>query len=228
LTIRTLLLFAVILSFNACGIFRVHHKEELIDFRTNRIPDHSLKLNGYYYAELEREPNVLDSVQAEKIKYLSVFFIYKDGFVVNIRGIDGLTKYYCAENKTFENTYQSAHEAIELMLEAQHAEDRKIKRSCSFEPNDIGNKGLVQIDENNIKIQSYSIERQKPGQDSFNSAYLYEMNGVIKSDSSFVIESETAYRTNEESSENTVFRFRQTAQKPNVENYFLNNTNRFK
>ncbi|WP_156025581.1 hypothetical protein [Tenacibaculum sp. 47A_GOM-205m] len=225
---RIFLIIIMVLTFNSCGIFKTHHKDKLIDFENNKIPQKTLKLNGYYFAELEREAQSFDKIQGDKIKCLSAFFIYEDGFVVNIRGIDGITNYTCAQGKTFENSYESAHKAIELMLESQNSEEKRTKRICEFKPNDIGNKGLAKINSDRIKIQFYSIEMQKPGKDSFNSAYLYEMNGVIKSDLSFVIENETEYRTNKTTTENTIFRFRQTEQKPNIENYFKKNINRFK
>ncbi len=214
--------------FNSCGIFKTHHKDKLIDFENNQISKNALKLNGYYFAELEREARSSDNTEETKIKCLSTFFIYEDGFIVNILGIDGLTNYYCAENETYENTYERAHKVIELMLESQNSEEKRTKRICGFEPNDIGNKGLAKVNNDSIRIQFYSIEMQKPGKDSFNSAYLYEINGVIKSDSSFVIKSETEFRTNKATTENTLFRFRQTKQKPNIENYFKKNKNRFK
>jgi len=223
---RILILIIVSLFLNSCGIFKTHDKDELIDFENNQIPDKTLKLNGYYFTELEREPQSFDNIQGIKIKYLSVFFIYEDGFVVNIRGIDGITKYYCAENKTLENTYESAHKAIELMLKSQFSEEKRTKRICGFESNDIGNKGLVKIDNDKIKIQFYSIEKQRAGSTS-NSAYLYEINGVIKTDTSFAIKSETEFRTNTTTTENSLFKFRPTEQKPNIENYFKKNRNRF-
>ena len=225
---RIFSLIIIVLISNSCVIFKTHHKDKLIDFENNHIPKNTLKLNGYYFVELEREANSSDNTQETKIKYLSTFFIYKDGFIVNIRGIDGLTNYYCAENETYENTYERAHKVIELMLESQNSEDKRTKRICGFEPNDIGNKGLAKVNNDSIRIQFYNIEMQKPGKDSFNSAYLYEINGVIKSDSSFVINSETEFRTNKRTTENTLFRFRQTKQKPNIENYFKKNNNRFK
>jgi len=221
-------LLFIILTANSCGIFKTHHKNKLIDFENNEIPKNSLKLNGYYFAELERDAiKGYDKVEKTKIKYLSVFFIYEDGYSMNIRGIDGLTTYSCAEKESYENTYESAHKSIELMLESQNSEIKRTKRMCGFKPNEIGNKGLVKVNNENIKIQFYNTERQRTGSD-FNSAYLYEINGIIKSDSSFVIKSETEFRTNKTTTENTVFRFRQTDQKPNIENYFRKNKNRFK
>lgn len=221
------ILLIVSFIFTSCGIFKTHHKDKLIDFNNNQIPEKTLKLNGYYYAELEREPYSFDKIQGTKIKHLSVFFIYEDGFVVKISGIDGLTNYYCAQNKTYENTYESAHKVIELMLQSQNSEEKRMKRNCGFKPNDIGNKGLAKINNDNIKIQFYNIEMQKPGKDSFNSAYLYELNGIINSDMSFLIENETEYRTNKTTTENTLFQFRQTELKPKIENYFKKNINQF-
>ena len=225
---RIFILIIASLIFNSCGIFKTYHKDELIDFKNNKIPEKTLKLNGYYFAELEREPQSFDKIQGTKIKYLSAFFIYENGFVVNINGVDGLTNFYCAQNKTYENTYESAHKAIELMLESQYSEEKRTKRICGFEPDDIGNKGLAKVYNKNIKIQFYRIEMQNASKDFFNSAYLYELNGIIKSDSSFVVKSETEYRINKTTTENTLFRFRETEQKPNVENYFKKNKNRFK
>jgi hypothetical protein len=234
---RIFLLIITVFIFNSCGIFKTHHKNKLIDFQNNSITNQSLKLNGYYFtkSELEYGENSLPFIDEyikktgiNKIKYLSVFFIYEDGFVIHVGGFNGLSRYHCAEKENYENTYESAHETIELMLESQHSTDKRTKRICGFKPDDIGNKGLVQIDEDSIKIQLYRIEMQNPTKDTFNSAYLYESNGIIKSDSSFVIKNVTEFRTNEMTTENKMFEFRQTDQKPNVENYFKKNKNRFK
>ena len=233
---RIFLLIIVLIS-NSCGIFKTHHKYKLIDFKNNSLTKESIKLNGYYFAEFELEfgenapPYINDYIQKtgiNKIKYLSIFFIYEDGFVINIGEINGLSHYYCAEKENYENTYESAHKTIELMLKSQHSTKKRTKRICGFNPDNIGNKGLVQINKDSIKIQFYRIEMQNPTKDSFNSAYLYELNGIIKSDSSFEIKSETEFRTNEKKSENKIFEFRQTEQKPNIENYFKKNINRFK
>ena len=233
---RVILLMIILIS-NSCGIFKTHHKGKLIDFENNSLTNRSLQLNGYYYSELEFEygeyppPHIdvyIEKTGINKIKYLSVFFIYEDGFVINIGPINGLSHYYCAEKITYENTYESIHETIELMLQSQNSTEKRTKRICGFNPEDIDNKGLVKIQNDSIKIQYYQIEMQKPTKDSFNSAYLYEINGIIESDSSFAIKSEKEFRTNKIYSKNTLFKFRQTEQKPNIENYFKKNINRFK
>ena len=227
----------MVLTFNSCGIFKTHHKDKLIDFENNQIPKNTLKLNGYYFAELEQEygenppPFIDDYIKKtgiNKIKYLSVFFINEDGFVIKVGGIDGLSHFYCAEKDTYENTYESAHKTIELMLKAQNSSEKRTKRICGFKPDDIGSKGLANIENNKIKIQYYSIEMQNPTKDSFNSAYLHELNGIIESDSSFVIKSVTEFRTNKITSENQTFKFRKSDQKPKIENYFKKNRNRLK
>jgi hypothetical protein len=226
---RILIVLIVVLTTNSCGIFKTHHKNKLINFENNPIPKNTLKLNGYYFAELERDAiKGYDKVEGTKIKYLSVFFIYDDGFMVNISGIEAIATYSCAKKEAYENTYESAHRTIELLLDSQNSEIKRTKRMCGFKPNDIGNKGLVKVNDGRIKIQFYSIEMQNPNKDSFNSAYLNELNGTIKSDSSFVIKNETEFRANETTTKNTLFRFKQTKQKPNVENYFKKNKNRFK
>ncbi len=233
---RIFLLIIVLIS-NSCGIFKTHHKDKLIDFENNLLTNESLKLNGYYYSELEFEygenppPFIDDYIEktgVNKIKYLSVFFINEDGFVIKVGGIDGLSHFYCAERDTYENTYESAHKAIELLLKTQNSAEKRTKRICGFKPDDIGSKGLANIENNKIKIQYYNIEMQNPTKDSFNSAYLHELNGIIESDSSFVIKSETEFRTNKVTSENQTFKFRKTDQKPNIENYFKKNRTRFK
>ena len=222
------MLLGTILFISSCGIFKTHHKNKLIDFENNSIPKSTLKHNGYYYAELERKAYGSEIADGENIKYLSVFFINEDGFVILVNGVDSLKNYFCASNKNSENTYESAHKAIELMLISQNSVEKRTRRICDFEPNDIGNKGLVKIEKDKIKIQFYKIEMQKPGRDSFNSAYLYEINGTVLSDSTFVVERETEYRTNKTTLENTLFRFRETEQKPNVENYFKKYRKQFK
>jgi len=232
---ETKLLLIISLVLTSCVV--THHKKELIDFRDNKIPTNSLKINGYYFAELEREydeylPYPINEYYKKtgikKIKYLSVFFIYEDGFAVNVGGIYGLASYYCVEKESYENTYESAHRTVELILESQNSKDKRIKRICGFKPNEINNKGLVKINKDSIKIQFYLVEMQNPTKDFFNSYYLYEINGIVKSDSSFVIKKETEYRNNKTTLQNTLFKFREKVQKPNIENYFKKNKNRFK
>ncbi len=224
---KTLLIITIALTFNSCGIFKTHHKDKLIDFENNQIPKNSLKLNGYYFAELEVENQRFNKIYGKKIKYLSVIFIYEDGFIIR-KSYNGLSNYYCAENKTHQNTYESAHKALELILESQNSKERKIKRICSFKPKDIMNKGLAKIKGDSLKIQFYQIESQNPKMDSYNSAYLYELNGIIKSDSSFVIKSKTRYRNRIKNPENILYKFRQTNNRPKIENYFKKNKTRFK
>ncbi|WP_422090825.1 hypothetical protein [Tenacibaculum ovolyticum] len=224
---RILPLIIIVLVFNSCGIFKTHHKDKLIDFENNQIPKNSLKLNGYYFAELESENKKFNKVYGKKIKYLSVIFIYEDGFIIT-KSFNGLSNYYCAKNKAHQNTYESAHKALKLMLESKNSKERKIKRICSFKPKDIMNKGLAKIQSDNLKIQFYQIESQNPKMDSNNSAYLYELNGIIKSDSSFVIKSKTRFRNGTKKTKNILYKFRQTDNIPNIENYFKKNKKRFK
>jgi len=230
------LFFFIGMIISSCGISRTHHKNKLIDFKKNEIPTNSIKLDGYYYSEMEREydeflPHPIDEYYQEtgikKIKYLSIFLIYEDGFAVKIGEIDGLSKYYCAEKSTYENTYESAHESVRLILESQNSEIKRTSRVCSIKPNDIDKKALVKIKNNVITIQFYLAEMQNPNKDSFNSYYLHEMNGFVKSDSSFIITSETQYRYAKTSFENIIFRFRQTLQKPIIMNYFKKHQERF-
>ena len=228
------LLLIIYLIFTSCAI--THHKKELIGFEENRISTSTLKLDGYYYSELECEygeypPFLIDEYYKKtgikKIKYLSVFFIYEDGFVLNLERIDGLSHYYCAEKKLYENTYESAHKSVELMIESQNSEIRMIKRICGFKPNYINNKGLTQVKNDSIKIQFYRVEKQNLKKDSYNSYYLHEINGVIESESSFTIKSEIEFRNNKTIFVNKSFKFRETEQKPNIENYFKKNEKRF-
>lgn len=225
---RILLIIITTFALNSCGIFKTYHKNKLIDFENNQIPKNTLKLNGYYFAELEYGNQRFNKIYGNKIKYLSVIFIYEDGYIIRKNCIDGLSNYYCAENKTHHNTYESAHEALELMLESQNSKESKIKRICSFKPKDIMNKGLAKIESDSLKIQFYQIESQNPKMDSYNSAYLYELNGIIKSDSSFVIKSKTRFRNGITNPENILYKFRQTDNKPKIENYFKKNKNQFK
>jgi len=226
---RVTILIIILFILNSCGIYKTHHKSELIDFEKQLITNQSLKLNGYYFTESELEykedspgliADYIEKTGINKIKYLSVFFIYEDGFIINIGGVNGISHYYCTKKEIYENTYESAHKTIELMLKAQYSSEKRTKRVCGFNPNDINNKGLIKIDKDSLKIQLYRIEMQNPTKDSFNSAYLYESNGIVKSDTSFIIKSEKAFRTNKIASKYQLFKFRKTNQKPNIENYF--------
>lgn len=233
---RIFLILIIFFISISCGIFKTHHKDKLIDFENNSLTNETLKLNGYYFSESEIEygedsPLYIDEyikkTGINKIKYISAFFIYEDGFTISVGGINGISHYYCAEKTNYENTFESAHKTIEILLKSQNSDENKIKRNCGFEPNDIGSKGLIKIKNDSVKIQTYVIESQlQPG--SANSAYLYEMNGIINSDSSFVIKSQTRFRNNKTTSDNTLFKFRKTEQKPNIKNYFKEHQNKFK
>ena len=237
MTVKNKILFLIIiLNFTSCVIFKTHHKKNLINFENNTIINNPLKLNGYFYREFELEkgenqPYWIDEyikkTGINKIKYISAIFIYEDGFVIDVGGINGIDHYYCAEKKIYENTFENAHQTLEKMLEAQNSFDKKIKRSCGFNPNDINAKGLIEVKENNIKMQLYRLEMQNPTKDSFNSAYLYESNGIINSDTSFTLISEKEFRTNKTTNDKYIYKFRETKQKPNVENYFKKNRNQF-
>ena len=65
---KTKIFFLTIINLilNSCGIFKTHHKDKLIDFTNNQIPQKTLKLNGYYFAELEREAQSFDRIQEGK------------------------------------------------------------------------------------------------------------------------------------------------------------------
>ncbi|WP_179004721.1 hypothetical protein [Winogradskyella forsetii] len=226
---KVILFLLVLMMISSCGIAKTHHKNQLINFEDNTITSQILTLDGYYYAELERDVlNTSDNIKSDVIKYLSVFFIYKDGFVVHIDEINGLSNYYCAEKELKENTYENAHEVIELMLQSQNSEEKRIKRICDFNPNDISNKGLAEIEKDSLKIQYYRMEGQSPRPDSFNSYYLYELNGIIKSDTSFMVKSKTAFRENKTKIENITYKFKQTDKKPKIDNFFKKNKKQFR
>jgi len=110
-----------------------------------------------------------------------------------------------------------------LMIEAQNSKDKKIKRRCDFEPDDINRKGLTEISGNQIKIQYYQTELQIAGKDSFNSFYLYEMNGGIENDTTFVINEIKNFRTESITKVNFIYKFKKNIQKPELTNYFKRN-----
>lgn len=150
---KKLILIIISLIFFSCGIFKTHHKKILIDFANNSVINHSLKINGYFFKEFEIEygenpPYPIDEYITKtginKIKFISAIFIYEDGFVVDVGGINGLTHYYCAKNENYENTFEGAHKMLELMLETQNSVEKRTKRTCGFRPNDVNGKGLIQ------------------------------------------------------------------------------------
>ena len=216
ISIKLILLLFVLIHFS-CAV--THHKDKLINYRDTSNVSESLDLNGYYFTELERDANSNDSVKG-KIKYLSVFFIYEDGFVVFLGGIDGITNYFCADNPVIENSYENAHRNVALMLNSQFSKNPRTKKVCNFKPNDISNKGLVKINDGEIKIQFYLVERQNPKKDSFNSYYLYELNGYVITKNSFKITSETNYRNNKTDSTLATYSFKPALVRPNMTNYF--------
>jgi len=205
----------------SCAV--THNTKDLIDFKTNKISRKNLKLDGYYYYQFESENN-RNYNTTEKIKRINSIFIYDDGYSLYLSGIDGLLSYYCAEGNSYENSFENVHRNIELLVNAQKSNNKKIKKRCDFEPNYINHKGLTQIIENDnkIKIQYYQTEMQIPNKDSFNSYYLYEMNGEVKNDSTFVIYELKSYRTNKIENVNMVYKFRK-CKKPELTNYFKKN-----
>ena len=212
----------------SCAV--THHKKDLIDFKINKIPENKLKLDGYYYREFESDMDwenppyhykkYITETGITKFKTLNSLFIYSDGFTFVLSGIDGLSNYYCAEGIIFENSYENAHRNIQLMIEAQKSKDKKLRRRCDFEPDYINNKGLTEIIGDKIRIQHYQAEMQIPDKDSFNSYYLYEMNGIIKNDTTFVINEIKNYRTDSIIKVNYIYKFRRNIQKPEISNYF--------
>jgi hypothetical protein len=212
------LILNVALILTSCGIFKTHDKDKLINFENNDIATGAIQLDGYYYIEFEREAQTHDNVTDEKVKCIDVFYIYEDGYLIYISRIDGVTKYICAGKETFENSFKEAHRTVELMVSAHNNSNKK--RMCRIDPLDVHHKGLVKIDRDNIKIQFYQLEHQIPGKDSFNSAYLYELNGTVISDSSFTIQSETEFRNNKTTAKTVTYKFKKTENKPNLINYF--------
>ena len=69
-------------------------------------------------------------------------------------------------------------------------------------------------------FRSYQAEMQIPDKDSFNSYYLYEMNGIIKNDTTIVINEIKNYRTDSIIKVNYIYKFRRNIQKPEISNYF--------
>lgn len=223
---KILLIFIFVII--SCAV--THNKKDLIDFKTNKIPENKLRIDGYYYREYENNMDWENSTYyykkyitetgITKFKTVNVIFIYDDGYTFNLSGIDGLSNYYCAEGLKFENSYANAHNNIELMIEAQKSEVKKIKRRCDFEPDDINRKGLTEISGNKIKIQYYQTEMQIPDKDSFNSFYLYEMNGIIENDTTFIINEIKNFRTESITKVNFIYKFKKNIKKPEIPNYF--------
>ena len=202
----------------SCAV--THHKKNLKDFNTNAIPAGKLKLDGYYYTEFETDTNSNYNTN-DKIKRLNAFFFYEDGFSLFLQGLSGLYRYYCAEGHKMENSFKNTHNNIKLLVEAQKSNDKKIRKRCDFEPSYINHKGLINLTETNgkIKIQYYQTEFQIPNKDSFNSYYLYEMNGEVKNDSTFIIYELKNYRANKSEKVNIVYKY-YNSKKPKVTNYF--------
>lgn len=225
---KILIIFSSLFLLISCVV--THNKKDLIDYETNTIPTNKLRIDGYYYHEYENEMDwenppyyykkYIDETGITKFQKVSSIFFYDDGFTFVLAGIDGLSNYYCAEGLKFENSYENAHNNIQLIIKAQKSIDKKIKKRCDFEPKNINRKGLTEISGNNIRIQYYQTEMQIPEKDSFNSFYLYEMNGIIKNDTTFVINKIKNYRTESITEVNLIYRYKKNIQKPEIPNYF--------
>lgn len=224
-------IFLILISYSiiiSCAV--THQKKDLIDFKNNKITENKLKLDGYFYQEYETDINwenppyfykkYIDETGITKSKTLNSLFIYDDGFTVVLSGIDGLYTYYCAEGRKSENSYENAHKNIQLIIASQKSEDKKIKGRCDFEPDNVSEKGLTEVIGNKIKIQYYRTEMQIPNKDSFNSYYLYEMNGIVENDSTIIINEIKNYRTESIMKVNFIYKFRKSTQKPELPNYF--------
>lgn len=225
---KIVLFFVLCFIVISCAV--THNKKNLIDFNSIKLTEKNIKLNGYYYCEYERNidyenppfyyEEYIKKTGITKVKVLNSFFFYDDGFTIPLNGIDGLSTYYCAEDRKTENSFENAHKNIQLIIEAQKSNDKRIKRNCDFRPNEISGKGLTEILGNKIKIQYYQTEKQIPNKDSFNSYYLYEINGIITNDSTFIINEIKNYRTDSIIKVNYTYKFRQSNVKPELPNYF--------
>jgi hypothetical protein len=227
---RYKLIFYIILGCLISCVAKTHHKKDLIDFRTNKISANQLKLDGYYFMTYEKELTNLNSYERsvrqagiKTAKSIDVYFINDDGFTHYMRSINGLTNYYCMQSDFKpENSYEKLHQIIEMFIANSKSEDKKVRKSCNFKPNDISGKGLTKIEDGKIKIQYFVVQSQNPNSPGFNSYYLVEMNGTVKNDTTFVMEELKKYRTNETQKINFTYRLKKTKAKPEVPNYFKN------
>lgn len=215
--------YLVSITLISCAV--THNKHDLIDYKTNHVSTNSLRLDGYFYREYpyktdSSDRNFVYANAAEEIDHLDIILIYDDGFSIYLPGINGVEAYYCSVGHKRENSFNNAHRNFELMIEAETSNDKKIKNRCDFEPNYIDRKGLTLVSDDKIRIQYYRTERQVPGEDSFNSYYLYEMSGTIPNDSTILITSLKTYRNNSVKPVNYTFKFKRTKSKPVLENYF--------
>jgi hypothetical protein len=212
--------FIEVIFFVLCSCAVTHNKKDLIDFKNNEISNSELRIDGFYFYEYETEPSYLYNT-TEMIKRIDAFFIYDDGFTLFLSGIDGLYPYYCVEKQIFENSFKNAQTNIQQMIKAQSSSDNLIRKWCNFDPKYINHKGLTKITKTDkrIKIQYYQTESQNLNTDSFNSYYLYEKNGEIVNDSTFIINEIKSYRLNKIEKVNQMYKFRKSP-KPKLNNYF--------
>mgnify|MGYP003574991879 CR=1 FL=1 len=217
---RKLILLFLIVIVCSCGN-KIYNKKELIDFKSNTIPAASLRLDGYYYNEFETDNNYrnyryMDSVKIKTIRY---FFIYEDGFALNLI-TTGVDPYYCVQNIVIENSFENAHNNILQKVEAQNSSIKKVKNTCDFNPNDVTGKGIVKINQDTGKITvQYYVMEYKDHNVAISSYYLYEMTGDIINDTTFKINTLKSYKDNKVEDVNFVYRFRES-NKPVVPNYF--------
>ena len=195
-----------------------YHKEKLINCKSISKQLISLKLDGFYYSKI---------IQKFEKKEVLVLILYRDGFLINAGNYDALSESYCELSKSkYENTYENAILRCKKHFEYLSESD-KVFESCKFKENDIDKKGLFQIKNDSIKIQYYQAEPQNENEDSFNSYFLYELNGIILSEEVFHITEKINYRKKTKEKIDFVFSFNKDKNLPIISNYFLN-SNRFK
>ena len=184
-----------ILLFNSCTT--IHNKSylEKLDLKKNAT---NLNLNGYYFNEGVKEIVVTNSYnngktlsEKKKIKFLEVFFLYKNGFILKLPHINYNTKYYCSQHLNAEDNYEYLHNIVVEMVNSHFSLDKKVKRNCDFNTKNIQFKGIFKLNEENIKIQYYDSRRISRWNSGW---FLQELNGKILNDSTFSIENTIDYK----------------------------------
>lgn len=214
-------LISIILFFSCTTI---HNKSNLDKTKFDDLLL-NLKLDGYYYNEGIREIEVTNFsnnnkntiTEKKNLKYLEVFFLYKNGLVLKLPNITSNTKYLCGKNINAENNYDDLHRIIVEMVNSHLSSDKKIRRNCDFNQKNIQFKGKMKVNDKYIKLQYYDWRRIS----RWNSGlFLQELNGTIMNDSTFCINYIIDYKSENNKNTNKIFKFKHLDKKPIIEDHF--------
>ena len=189
-----------------------------------------LKLDGYFYQlkKYETYPyyrNEYGGYQQDTTKKYSQIRIlpltlYSDGSVNSLYSFSGFQdnhafNYRIKCSLEDNNTIENAFEHFECYLR-NRPENKLFFINKKAE---IWNQGIYKIEDNKITIQIFY--------NSIGDYYLYEENGIILNDTTFVLKKAKDYQTGKEYKIEKEYHFKKMNNMPKMESYILKNKKKF-